>query len=424
MATVTRTIDGCEREGSGGKEAPRFVVRQPVLDLRTRVHAFKLIFRQTPLREEGHPNSRRILESVAYFGLGKPIELKRLTGTLVAFVECAEEILTAQLAQDLPASLTILEIPSIIEPRTEIIAACHELKTLGFRFALNDFKCLPCHEPLLEMADYVHVDFGRTDPETRRKIRARLQGKRIAMVANKVETWAEYRQACDEGFSLFAGSYYYQPVAIRNRRPPANQLLRIDILKALQQRPLDLHKMSQLVMRDGPLAFQVLRFVNSPVCALRQEVQSIATALLTVGDDAFRRIATLAIASQFNGDQPAELLCLAIIRARFCEVAGWSLGLDPFSQYLLGLLSLLPAMQGLPMGEIAAALPLRLEIRQALMGTSNRERVILGWLESYERGDWTACDRSACADKLNQEALARHYVEAVAWAEAALHSTA
>jgi EAL and modified HD-GYP domain-containing signal transduction protein len=185
---------------------------------------------------------------------------------------------------------------------------------------------------------------------------------------------------------------------------------------------MDVHKMSELVMRDGPLTFQLLRFVNSPVCALRQEVQSIERALVTLGEDTFRRIATLAIASQFNGSQPAELLCMAIIRGRFCEVAGLSRGLDPFNQYLLGLLSLLPAMQGMPMSEIAPTLPLNLEIREALMGTKNRDRSVLGWLESYERGDWNACDAAALADGLNQEELVRFYVKALEWAEAALHS--
>ncbi|MGH9607081.1 MAG: EAL and HDOD domain-containing protein [Terracidiphilus sp.] len=400
-----------------------FVVRQPIVDLHSRVHAFKLLFRERPLTGEAESDGRQSLRSMAGFGLEKPSELKRLTGALAAYVECTEEMLSAQMAHALPANLAILEIPPALEPSAETIATCWELKTLGFRLAMSEFQWEPCREPLVEMADYMAIDFGGTDSETRRDLCARMQGKRTAMLADKVQTQAEYSQAREEGFSLFAGSYYYQPVAGKERRPPANQLLRIEILKGLQQRPMDLRKMSQLVMRDGPLAFQLLRFVNSPICALRQEVKSIETALLTLGEDVFRRIATLAIASQFNGNQPAEILCMAIIRGRFCEVAGLSRELDPFNQYLLGLLSLLPAMQGLPMCEIAPTLPLGIEIRAALMGTKNPARSDLGWLESYEHGDWDACDAAALADGLNQEKLAMEYVEAVEWAEAALHST-
>jgi EAL and modified HD-GYP domain-containing signal transduction protein len=244
------------------------------------------------------------------------------------------------------------------------------------------------------------------------------------MLAKNVESQEEHRKAREEGFTLFEGYYFCQPGAKRNRRPPANQLLRLEILQALQQDPLDLRKVSELVKRDGPLAYQLLRLANSPLWALRRNVQSIQDALTTVGDDAFRRIATMAIAAGFNGDQPAELLCMAMVRARFCEVAGAQSGLDPFGQYLLGLLSLLPAMQGLPMSDLASALPVGDKIREALMGAKSAEGVLLRWLENYERGDWAHCDAAAKADGLNQEKLAKLYVEAVAWAEAALHSAA
>jgi len=424
MANATLSIDGCECGRSHGNAAMHFVVRQPILDLRGRVHAFKLRFRNGYPKEEGEENRPNLLESVAQFGLGRPSGLKRLTGALPAFLECSEEVLTPQLAQSLSPNLAILELPLIAEQTLETIDHCKNLKTLGFRFALDDFEWGPRHGQFVEMANYLKVDLGHTLSEARRDLCARVRGRKISMLADKVETQAEYLQARDEGFSLFAGSYYFQPVATKNRRPPANQLLRIDILKALQQRPMDLRKMSQLVMRDGPLAFQLLRFINSPICALRQEVHSIEMALLALGDDAFRRIATLAIASQFNGDQPAEILCTGVVRGRLCETAALSRGLEPFSQYLLGLLSLLPAMQGLPMCDIAPALPLSVEIREALMGTNNPERAVLGWLESYERGDWAACDQAAHSDQLNQEELSSLYVAAVEWAEAALHSAA
>jgi EAL and modified HD-GYP domain-containing signal transduction protein len=251
-----------------------------------------------------------------------------------------------------------------------------------------------------------------------------MHGKSVDILAKGVDSQAEYRQARKEGFALFEGYYFCQPAPMRNRRPPVNQILRIDILKALQQNPLDLRKVSQLVKRDGPITYQLLRLVNSPIWAMRQAVDSIEVALLSVGDDAFRRIATTAIASEFNGAQPPELLCMAMVRGRFCEVAGLKRNLDPFGQYLLGLLSLLPAMQGQPMIDVAPALPLDAGIRDALLGKKNPERVLLGWLENCERGDWAGCNVAAQTDNLNQQELAKVYVDAVAWTEAALHSPA
>jgi len=337
-------------------------------------------------------------------------------------VRCPVEALSDQLAQTLPSTLTVVELPAGLEISPDLIAMCLQLKALGFRFALDDFTGRPQFEQLVELSDYIKVDFARTRPEERRKLFEQLHGRTTAMLAKSVDTQVEYRQARDEGFTLFEGYYFCDPVPIRNRRPPVNQILRINILKALQHEPLDLRKVSQLVRRDGPITYQLLRLVNSPIWAMHQAVDSIEMALLATGDDAFRRIATMAIASEFNGAQPPELLCMAMVRGRFCEVAGLKRNLDPFGQYLLGLLSLLPAMQGQPMSDVAAALPLDGEIREALLGSKNPERVLLAWLENCERGDWAGCDAAAQTDNLNQQELAKVYVDAVAWTEAALHS--
>jgi len=408
---------------AGVHDALYMVVRQPLLDLHSRVHAYQLLFRGgTKRSRDGKSVIGTFAETAAHFALQKPSELKKLTGKMTAFVSWPFEGLSDQLAQNLPSTLTVLQIPADTQTSPELLEMCQQLKTLGFRFALNNFDDRSQVEQLVDLTDYVMMDFSQTSVEKRRHLIQQLRDKTVGRVATNIETHADHLKAREEGFTLFKGYYFCEPVPMRNRRPPANQLLRIDILRALQQAPLEVHKVSPLVKRDGPLTYQLLRLANSPLWAVRKEIDTIEQALLTVGDDTFRRIATMAIANEFNGNQPQELLCLAMVRARFCEVAGSNLNLDPFSQYLLGLFSLLPAMQGQAMREIAPALPLGDEIREALLATKNRERALLGWLEHFERGDWNECDAAAESDGLNQQALAETYVEAVAWTEEALHS--
>ena len=90
---------------------------------------------------------------------------------------------------------------------------------------------------------------------------------------------------------------------------------------------------------------------------------------------------------------------------------------DADEQYLLGMLSLLPAMLGVPMEEIVPILPLRGQICEALAGTANPERKLLGWLESHEHGDWESCDRIVTNYGLDSKQLVECYLEAVSWAE-------
>jgi EAL and modified HD-GYP domain-containing signal transduction protein len=154
---------------------------------------------------------------------------------------------------------------------------------------------------------------------------------------------------------------------------------------------------------------------------MSQTVRSIQSALLVLGDDTVRRIATLAITSELNAKQPPEILRMAFVRGRFCELAAGLCALGQAEQYLLGIFSLLPAMLRIPMADLASALPLREKIREALLGSVSIESSLLRWVEAHERGDWVKCDAIVHSYGLNLEAMIRCYAEAVIWAEAVLN---
>jgi EAL and modified HD-GYP domain-containing signal transduction protein len=395
----------------------RYLARQPIMDLRGRVHGYELLFRAGPeaaFRGNGDIATRTMLDNTVIFGLEK------LTGGLPAFVNCTRESLTEELVNVLPPSMTVLEILETLEPTPELIAACRKLKDAGFRLALDDFTWEQKFDALVELADYIKVDFSITNAQDRMALLKRLRGFPLAWVAEKVETQEEYRQACQEGFTLFQGYYFCRPMLMENRKVPANRFSHIEILQLLRNDKFELRKLTNLVKRDPSLTHRLLRLVNSPVCTVRQEVTSIHSALLVVGEDAFRRVAMLAITSELSSGQPVEILRMAFVRARFCEEAAGLCRLDATEQYLLGLLSLLPAMLRMPMADLTPSLPLRQEIRQALELTPNAERSLLSWLEFHELGDWPASDRAAEAFGLDQEKLLKIYAESVVWAEGAL----
>ena len=398
----------------------RYMARQPIMDLRGRVHGYELLFRagpETAFRGDGDMATRTMLDNTVIFGLEK------MTGGMPAFVNCTRESLIGDMVHVLPSGMTVLEILESLEPTPDLVDACRKLKSEGFRLALDDFTWKPDFDPLVEMADYIKVDFIQTGYVERQNLLRRLRGVTVALVAEKIETQEEYKQACQEGFTFFQGYYFCRPALIENRKIPPNSFSHIEILQLLQNDVIDLHKLTLLLKRDASLTYRLLRLVNSPMCAIRQEVRSIQAALLAVGEDAFRRIATLAIASELNSGQPAEILRMAFVRGRFCELAAGLCELDPTEQYLLGLLSLLQAMLLLPMEQLVPALPLREEIREALLGKATSERILLQWLESHEQGDWDACDETVHSNSLDQEILVAGYTEALLWAEQVVRST-
>jgi EAL and modified HD-GYP domain-containing signal transduction protein len=419
MATVALQARSCEAAPEESPGGVRYVARQPIMDLRGRVHGYELLFRSGPeavFRGDGDLATRTMLDNTVIYGL------ERLTGGLPAFVNCTSESLTEDLVHILPPSMTVLEILESLEPTPRLIQACRKLKASGFRIALDDFVWKPGVEPLVEIADYIKVDIALTGPEERKALLQRLCGVTVALVAEKVETREEYKQVYDEGFNFFQGYYFCRPVLMQNGKVPANRLSHIEILQMLHDKGIDLRKLTRLVKRDASLTYRLLRLVNSPMCAVRQEVRSIQSALLAVGEETFRRIATLAITSELGANQPAEILRMAFMRGRFCELSAQECGLDPTEEYLMGMLSMLPAMLQRPMSELTPALPLRERIREALNGAPNRERAALAWLESHEHADWHACDSLAQANALNQGRMLAWYAEAVDWAEEAFRS--
>lgn len=397
--------------------ALRYVARQPILDGMGRVHAYELLFRSGPetcFRGDGELATCTMIDNTVLFGLEK------LTGGLPAFVNCTADVLKASEVGVLPASMTVLEILEDIEPLPDLIAACRRLKSEGYRLALDDFVWKPSMEPLIRLADFIKIDFVKSPEAARKPMLKHLEGFSGALLAEKVETREEYDQARAEGFTLFQGYYFCRPTLMTSHKVPANKMVHVQLLQMLQENPLDVPKISEIVKRDASLTFRLLRLVNSPAYAVRQEVRSIPTALVTLGDDLIRRIATVAIACELNVGQPKEILRMAFVRGRFCELTSELCSFDPMEQYLLGIFSLLPAMLHSSMQEIALSLPLRDEVREALLGKTNDIRCPLLWLESHERGDWDTCDQIAKSHGQNAEQLQKHFTEAVQWADQVL----
>jgi EAL and modified HD-GYP domain-containing signal transduction protein len=390
----------------------RSITRQPILDESHRVHGYQLNFdlgANAVARGGAVHAVRTVLDDAVIFGID------RFANGLPVFVTCSAESLIEEWVSVLTPELTVLEVPAALESSAGLVGSCRKLKAAGFKLALTGFTWDLMPHPLFELIDYVKADLSYLDSAGCQRLRKSLPGNAMSMVAENVETQEDYRKARAEGFTLFQGYYFCKPELIESAKVPANRLFHLDILRQLYKDPLDLKKITPMVLRDASLTYRLLRLVNSPIYAMRLEVRSIESAILVVGETAFRRIAALAILSEFNAQQPPEILHMALVRARFCELGAKLCELDPNEQYLLGMMSLLPAMMRHPMATLAPELPLRDEIRRALLGEESRERCLLGWIECHERNDQAAWNAIAEAHGLNQQRLVQYYIDAVVW---------
>jgi len=64
----------------------------------------------------------------------------------------------------------------------------------GFPVRAGRFQGSAATQAAVELADYVKVDFGRTQPGERREMLEHMHGKKAAILAKGVDTQADYRR--------------------------------------------------------------------------------------------------------------------------------------------------------------------------------------------------------------------------------------
>ncbi len=393
------------------------MARQPILDASQKVVAYELLFRSgwdNAFSGDSDDSTRQIVDQILVVGA------QWLSFNTLAFVNCTRQALVGGLLTLLPCRYTVLEILETVKPDNEIISACRDLKDRGYRLALDDFFSREGMGPLIEMADYIKVDFRASDQEARKKIRAQIGNSTAALLGEKIEHREEFKVAIGEGYQYFQGYFFSRPVIFAREEVPLSQLNSMGLLAAISKSSLDPGEIERLVLADAPFCFRLMSLVNSPVYGMRGHIDSVRRALLVIGENEFRKLATVAMAGSFGKGQPHALLALSLQRARFCELLAPHLNQDPVEQYLIGLLSLLDAILQTPLAAIVKLLPLRAAVRSALLGERNTAAVPLSIAKSYETGDWECSAASEALLHLGSELLNSICIDATCWADRTL----
>jgi EAL and modified HD-GYP domain-containing signal transduction protein len=387
--------------GTSSARQTRFLARQPILDVHQNVVAYELLFRsgeENIFRGDPDESTRQILDNILVVGA------EGLSSNTLAFVNCTREALVRRLVTLLPRRHTVLEILESVGPDEEVVSACRALKAMGYRLALDDFFVRDGMEPLIELAEFIKVDFRASDAEARAHIRRVLNGYGAKLVAEKIESDAEFATAVAEGFDYFQGYFFCHPTIVAREEVRPSYLNYLRLLLALSRSPLDQDEIVQIVSSDAPFCFRLLRLANSPIYGLPRRIRGIRRALIVVGEHEFRKLATVTMTGTLSERRPHALLSLSLQRARFCELMAPYLKQDPTEQYLLGLLSLVDA------------------IRAALLGETNRAGIALAFQRCYETGDWSALPEEFEGMKENPGLLDGLYVESIRWAESSLQA--
>jgi c-di-GMP-related signal transduction protein len=406
-----------EGQGAAGESAKnaktlRYVARQPIFDREEKVFGYELLFRdglENAFSGDSDEASRATLDRSLLMGLDVLCDGRR------AFVNCTRDTLIKGLVTLLPSTVTVVEVLENVPPDPDVIAACRSLKEAGYMIALDDYVADDPREVLAEMADIIKVEM-RLTTEEERTVMIRRWGTRCRMLAEKIETHADFVRAREQGFVYFQGYFFRRPEMLNTRDLPANQLHYLRMLQEVSRAELDLLGLEKLIKVEASVCYRLLRYLNSPMFGLKNEVHSVRHALSMLGDREVRRWIRLVAAVGAGQQKTSDLVLSALVRGRFAETLGPRVEHGESDLFLLGLLSLIDAMLEIPMAEVLERVPLDRETKAVLLGQPSVLRPVYQLMLAHESGEWAAAAQLSESLHLDAEEVAGDYWQAQRWA--------
>lgn len=398
-----------------------FIGRQPILNRQQEIIGYELLFRaagdhQAALyNDQAQASASVIASALSDFGL------QNILGDKYGFLNITASMLSSEVLELLPVEQSVLELLENIELDDTARLRCTNLKSLGFRIALDDHIYHPDHAAFYNMVDIVKVDTLTTDPAKLPEIAASLRSYPVQLLAERVETIEMFEQCREYGFELFQGYFFERPAIISHKRIDASG---IGMLKLLQQlhEDADINAIEKIFREDPGLTFQLLKLVNSVMTGTRDKIKSLRHAIMLLGIIQLRRWMQLSLfAGKEESGLNSPLLEMAAVRGRLMELlvlqqsAGQRNAELAESAFLTGILSLLDALYETTMERVVEGLNLSEDLAVALLHHEGRLGQLLLLAKKLERSEFAAVQELLASLSISLDQLLEAQLDAFSW---------
>ncbi len=397
------------------------VGRQPIYDRNRGVHGYELLFRASGDALDAGATPGDLATTQVIVNTFTEFGLDRLVGDKLAFVNVTRPFVINTMPVPFAPEQAVLELLENVPADAAVLAGCAALAEQGYGLALDDFAWEPERLALLPFCRYVKIDVLDADLGTLKLAVERTKEAGKLAIAERVDD-RELMELCAEvGFDLFQGYALLKPDVVTAQSVTPSHLACLQVMARLADPDIAVIDVEDVVRTDLALNYRVLRAANAASSGLSRRVESIRDALVLLGLQRLRSWLLLMVLAD-SGKPNEEQLATAMTRARTCELVATEVrGARPESAFIVGVLSGLDLVLGLPMEAIADRLPLADDLRAALIEHSGPLGQILKAVIAYERGD----DDGVAASSLDSFELSRAYLSAVGWSlqvcESALH---
>jgi EAL and modified HD-GYP domain-containing signal transduction protein len=366
-----------------------YLGRQPILDRDQALFGYELLFRNAPVG--GAQIDTDLSATAAVIAHAGQLGLEKVIGDAQGFIHVDAAVIMSDIFVFLPREKVVLEVLETVEASAPVLARMAELAGHGFRFALDDVTAItPNVDSLLPMTEFIKLNMREVPEAALAQLAPRFKRDNKTLVAEKVETRAEYDTCRELGFDYFQGYYFAKPVVISGRKLTPSQLAITELMKLVTSDAENI-EIERAVKRDVTLALNLLRLVNTPAVGMRQRIDSVSQALIVLGRRQLQRWLQIMLYADpgQRGHSASPLLMLATTRGRLLELLAQRLRPSQRNvadiAFTVGIMSLMDALFGIPMSEIVTQIPVIDEVAQALVHRSGFFGELLRLAESIEQ---------------------------------------
>jgi len=399
-------------------EDQAFIGRQPIMNEKQQIIGYELFFRHSAEAENAvFEDEFKAYSSVLMNTIGG-IDMQWLLGDKLAFINVNEDMLKSEFLELMPPKRTVLEILRTVTPSAQTVARCQDLREQGFKIALDNPHLSAESSLLLACADYIKIDVQTLNSAELQKTYHQLHMASVKMIAEKVETDAQFEDCKRIGFRLFQGFHFARPETFTSKVINASFDSVLNILNTVSQDG-EINQIEAGFKKDTALSFKLLRYINSVGFGLSCEIQSINHALTILGRKQLYRWLTLLMVTAGENSTPPALMKTSITRGRLTELLGESYfeKHDRDNLFIVGVFSLLDSILKMPMETVLDKIQLPETVSEALLTRSGIYGPFLQLTEACEDSDSRRILEIAELLQFDASKVNECHITALAWVE-------
>lgn len=394
--------------------------RQPILDREQNLFAYEVLFRKEHFFDE---TDSAIATSKLVAASQFKQALPELTTGKPGHVKFCIKSLLKHYPTMIPAGLLVIEVIDDAKPDFCLLKECKALSEAGYKILINITDPNSWSE-FFPYIDMIKLDFSQvteTDLGKAREIKEKYH--QIKLIANKVQTQAQFKLAKAAGFDYFQGSFFTQFQPLQKNSGDESNCNLAELLFEVSSLVLDIQKITDKVQADESSRSNFLCYNSTAIFNFKKKNKIIEQAVGSLSEEELIKVISILFNAQSNKSKPVELFTMSLMRAKFAkELAiahsknvGKNSSVNNSAGFLAGLFSLSNVMFDQPLELIVDKLKLTEEVSDALLNNQGVLALILELTKSYESADWQNIDCLSEKLRLSDKDIMQSYKKAVLW---------